>query len=311
MVEEKQGWFQRLKQGLQKSTTKISTGITQLLTHRKLDQETLDELEEILISSDLGVATSARLTASLSKQKFGQDITDDEVKAHFAGEIATILEPYAKPLMIDITLKPHVVLVVGVNGAGKTTTIGKLAKQWKDQGLKVMLVAGDTFRAAAVEQLQIWGDRIAVPVQTTKPGGDAAGLAFNAIEDAQKNGIDVVVIDTAGRLQNKSELMDELKKIRRVIGKVDSTAPHSTLLILDATTGQNAINQVEIFGQDIGITGLVMTKLDGTAKGGVVVAIADQFKLPIHAIGVGESVDDLHDFSATDFARNLMGVAKG
>lgn len=308
MVEEKEGWFQRLKQGLQKSTTKISTGITQLLTHRKLDQETLDELEEILISSDLGVATSARLTASLSKQKFGQDITDDEVKSHFAAEISTILEPYAKPLVIDTNLKPHVVLVVGVNGAGKTTTIGKLAKQWKDQGLKVMMVAGDTFRAAAVEQLQIWGDRIAVPVQTTKPGGDAAGLTFNAIEDAQKNGIDVVVIDTAGRLQNKSELMDELKKIRRVIGKVDPSAPHSTLLILDATTGQNAVNQVEIFGQDIGITGLVMTKLDGTAKGGVVVAIADQFKLPIHAIGVGESVDDLHDFSATDFARNLMGV---
>lgn len=308
MAEEKKGWFKRLKDGLSKSTAKISTGITTLITHRKLDQETLDELEELLITSDLGVETSAKLIQVLSKKKFGQDITDTEIKTIFAEQIAEILEPSTQALSIDPNHKPYVILVVGVNGSGKTTTIGKLAKTWKDQGLQVSIVAGDTFRAAAVEQLQVWGHRIGTPVITTKQGGDAAGLAFSAIEEAKNRGDDVVIIDTAGRLQNKAALMEELKKIQRVIAKVDDSAPHSTLLVLDATTGQNALNQVEIFQKETNISGLVITKLDGTAKGGVVVAIAQKYGIPLHAVGVGETAEDLHDFSAKDFAHNLVGL---
>ncbi len=308
MAEEKKGWFKRLKEGLSKSTTKISTGITTLITHRKLDQATLDDLEELLISSDLGVETSAQLIQTLSKKKFGQDVTDEEIKTIFAEQIAGILEPAAQALSINPEHNPYIILVVGVNGSGKTTTIGKFAKAWMDQGKKVSIVAGDTFRAAAVEQLQIWGDRIGAPVITTKQGGDAAGLAFSAIEEAKERGDDVVIIDTAGRLQNKAALMQELKKIQRVIAKVDPSAPHSTLLVLDATTGQNALNQVEIFQRETQISGLIITKLDGTAKGGVVVAIAQKYALPLHAIGVGESVEDLHQFSAQAFARNLVGL---
>lgn len=308
MAEEKKSWFKRLKDGLSKSTTKISTGITTLLTHRKLDQDVLDELEELLITSDLGVDTASQLIKALSKKKFGQDVTDEEIKTIFAEEIAKILEPTTHPLTINPAHKPFVILVVGVNGSGKTTTIGKFAKTWTDQGLQVSLVAGDTFRAAAVEQLQVWGQRNHVPVATTKQGGDAAGLAYDAIEQAKERGDDVVIIDTAGRLQNKAGLMDELKKIHRVIKKTDAEAPHASILVLDATTGQNALNQVEVFGQETEISGLVITKLDGTAKGGVVVAIAQKFGLPLHAVGVGESVDDLHDFQAVDFAQNLVGL---
>ncbi len=307
-MTEKMSWFGRLKAGLQKSSQKITSNITAILTHRKLDQETLDELEELLIASDLGVETSHTLVQSLAKKKFNQDITDEEVRTHFAEEIAEILTPYAIPLIIDSGKKPYIILVVGVNGTGKTTTIGKLAKQWKDQGHQLSIVAGDTFRAAAVEQLEVWGQRAGVPVITAQNSADPAGLVYSAIEASQKKGDDILVIDTAGRLHNKSALMDELKKIHRVIQKLDSTAPHSTLLVLDATTGQNALTQVEIFKEVAHVSGLIITKLDGTAKGGVVVPIAHTYQLPIHAVGVGESVEDLNPFSPQDFANDLMGI---
>ena len=307
-MTEKMSWFGRLKAGLQKSSQKITSNITAILTHRKLDQETLDELEELLITSDLGVDTARSLTQSLAKQKFNQDITDQEVRTHFANEVAEILKPYAIPLEIQKDKKPHIILVVGVNGTGKTTTIGKIAKQWKDQGFKLSIVAGDTFRAAAVEQLQVWGERAGVPVITAENSADPAGLIYNAIEMSRKNGEDILLIDTAGRLHNKSALMDELKKIHRVIQKLDASAPHTTLLVLDATTGQNALTQVEIFKEAAHVTGLIITKLDGTAKGGVVVPIASTHQLPIHAVGVGEGVEDLNPFTPQDFANDLMGV---
>jgi len=304
----KKGWFQRLKEGLTQSSQKLSTGITTLFTHRKLDQDTLDELEEFLISSDLGVEAASQLVKNLSKNRFNQDVTDAEIREIFASEIASILTPHALPLTIDSSKKPFVILVAGVNGAGKTTTIGKLAKQWADKGFKVSIIAGDTFRAAAVEQLQVWGERAGVPVLTAAPGADASGLAFDGIRSAQERGDDVVIMDTAGRLQNKTGLMDELKKIVRVIQKVDPQAPHATLLVLDATTGQNALSQVKLFQEAVPITGLIMTKLDGTAKGGILVALAKAFGLSIHAIGVGETIDDLNAFSAQDFAESLMDV---
>lgn len=306
--EKKGGWWSRLKQGLKKSSDRLGDGLKTIFTARKLDQGTLDELEELLITSDLGVETAARLTAELGKQKLNQDISLEEVKAYLASSIEGILDPIAKPLLLDQTRKPYVVLIVGVNGSGKTTTIGKLAKQWQDQGLSIMMAAGDTFRAAAVEQLQIWGQRLGIPVISGASGADAAGLAYDALVKAQQTGVDILLIDTAGRLQNKAHLMDELKKIQRVIAKVDSTAPHSTLLILDGTTGQNAHSQVQNFKEIIGLTGLVVTKLDGTARGGVVVSLAEKFGLPIHAIGVGESADDLRPFTSRDFARNLLGL---
>ena len=306
--EEKGGWWSRLKKGLKRSSDRLGDGIKTIFVSRKLDQATLDELEELLITSDLGVEAAARLTADLGKQRLDQDITIEEVKAFLASSIEGILDPVAQPLLLDPALKPHIVLVVGVNGSGKTTTMGKLAKQWKDQGLNVMMAAGDTFRAAAVEQLQIWGQRLAVPVISGAPGADAAGLAYDALVQAQKTGVDVLLIDTAGRLQNKAHLMEELKKIQRVIGKIDEKAPHSTLLILDGTTGQNAHSQVQNFKEIIGITGLIITKLDGTARGGVVVSLAQKFGLPIHAIGVGETADDLRPFTSRDFARNLLGL---
>lgn len=299
-------WFQRLKDGLKKSSTKISEGITTLVTHKKLDDKTLAELEELLITSDVGVSVSQELVQNLSKQKYNQDITPEEIRAIFAGEIETIIKPTAIPLEPKGN-KPFVVLVLGVNGSGKTTTIGKLAKQWKDRGYQVSLVAGDTFRAAATEQLEVWAERANVPLEKA-PTKDAAGLAFDALEKAKARGDDIVLIDTAGRLHNKAALMDELKKIKRVIQKVDPTAPHATLLVLDATTGQNALTQVEIFQEAVDVSGLIITKLDGTAKGGVLVAISQKFKLPIHAIGVGESIEDLHTFSSKDFADNLMSV---
>jgi fused signal recognition particle receptor len=303
------GWFEKLKAGLGKTSGRLTGSIGALFTgKRRLDDQALEELEEVLITADIGVATAAKLTAKLSKNRFDQEVTDLDVRQTFAADIAAILSPAAVPLVIDPSLKPHVILVCGVNGSGKTTTIGKLAKQYSDAGLSVMLAAGDTFRAAAVEQLQVWGERIGAPVIKRDTGADAAGLVFDALEQARASNIDVLLIDTAGRLQNKKGLMEELEKIVRVIKKVNPDAPHNTLLVLDATVGQNAHSQVDTFKQAVGVTGLVMTKLDGTAKGGVVVALADKFKLPVHAIGVGEGADDLRPFDAMDFARNLMGL---
>jgi fused signal recognition particle receptor len=303
---ERQGWFGRLRQGLSRSSTKLSEGITGIFTKRKLDQATLDELEELLIQADLGVGTAAKLVGAFGKTRFGQEIAPEEVKSALAAEIAKILEPVAQPL--TPTEKPSVVLVVGVNGSGKTTTIGKLAQLYREDGKKVMLAAGDTFRAAAVEQLQIWGERVGAPVIAKGAGADPAGLAYEALEGARAEGIDILLIDTAGRLHTKSNLMEELRKVIRVLRKLDASAPHHCLLVLDATTGQNALAQVETFKQMVDVTGLVVTKLDGTAKGGVLVAIADKFKLPVHAIGIGEKAGDLRPFSADAFARGLMGL---
>jgi len=304
---EKTGWFGRLKKGLSKSSNKISESITSVLTKRKLDDELLEELEEALIVADLGPATASKLTSELARQRFGKDITDEEVKVFLSDGIEGILKPVAKPLEIGTLSTPYVILFSGVNGAGKTTTIGKLSKQLQQQGKKVMLAAGDTFRAAAVEQLQVWGERTGVPVISKEIGADAGALAFEAMERAKAEKVDVLLIDTAGRLQNKSNLMAELEKIVRVIKKHDETAPHNTLLVLDATTGQNAHSQVELFGKAVDISGLVVTKLDGTAKGGVIVSLAEKFGLPVHAIGIGEGVDDLRPFMARDYARSLMG----
>ena len=309
MVEEnKGGWFGRLKAGLQRSSEKISTGITDLFTKRKLDAEALQDLKDILIQGDLGVSTATRLTSSLAKTRFDQEISSEEIKIVLAEEVATILAPVAQPLVIDGTHKPHIILVCGINGSGKTTTIGKMARQFKDQGKSVTLVAGDTFRAAAVEQLQIWGERSGCPVISRDNGADAAGLAFDAIKEAQASGADVLMIDTAGRLQNRKDLMEELTKVVRVIRKVDETAPHSVLLVMDATIGQNAHSQVEVFKDMVDVSGLIITKLDGSAKGGVVVSLAERFEIPVHAVGVGEGIDDLRPFEADAFARSLMGL---
>ena len=304
---EKRGWFQRLKDGLSRSSSKLTTSITGIFTKRKLDRALLDELEEALIAADLGPATAARLIQALAKDRFDKEITEEEVREIFAAEIAAILKPVAKPLELSAR-RPHVVLVVGVNGSGKTTTIGKLAQAYKKAGKSVMLAAGDTFRAAAVEQLKIWGERAGVPVVARETGSDAAGLAYDALAKAREDGADLLLIDTAGRLQNKTELMAELQKVLRVIRKLDAEAPHDILLVLDATTGQNAHSQVEIFKAMCEVTGLVVTKLDGSAKGGVLVALAEKFKLPVHAIGVGESAEDLKPFDADAFARGLMGL---
>jgi fused signal recognition particle receptor len=305
---EKRGFFGRLKAGLSRSSSRLSQGIAGIFTGRKLDQAMLDELEELLISADLGPATAAKVAKEFGRTRFGKDIGETEVREALAEEIAKILAPVAVPLSIDPARKPHVVLVVGVNGTGKTTTIGKLAKQLRDEGRMVMLCAGDTFRAAAIEQLKIWGERTGAAVIAREPGSSAAGLVYDAMVEAKAKGADVLVIDTAGRLHNKADLMAELDKVIRVIRKLDPEAPHSTLLTLDATTGQNAHAQVEIFQKTAPITGLVVTKLDGTARGGVLVALADRFKMPVNAIGVGEGVDDLHPFDPRDFARGLMGL---
>lgn len=273
---------------------------------RLVDDAMLESLEEVLIQADMGVETAVRVTANIAEGRFGKRISSRELKAALAGEVARIMEPVARPLPI-YPKRPQVVLVVGVNGSGKTTTIGKLASQFKAAGKSVVIAAGDTFRAAAVEQLQVWGQRAGVPVLTAAEGSDPASLAFDALTQAQAQGADLLLIDTAGRLQNRADLMEELAKIVRVIRKVDATAPHNTLLVLDATTGQNALSQVEIFRKIADVTGLVMTKLDGTAKGGVLVALADRFGLPIHAIGVGEQIDDLAPFDPEDFAKALVG----
>ncbi len=302
------GFFSKLKQGLSRTTQKLTEQITAVFTRRKLDDAALEELEEILIGADLGPGVAAKVVASFRRTRFGKDVTDEEIKTSLAEEIAAILTPVARPLVIDRALRPHVVLVVGVNGTGKTTTIGKLAQLWREQGMKPMLVAGDTFRAAAVEQLQIWGQRTGSPVLSGAPNADAAGLAFDALTRARAEGCDVLLIDTAGRLHNKAALMDELRKIIRVLRKQDATAPHSVLLVLDATTGQNAIAQVRVFKEMVDVSGLVVTKLDGSARGGIVVALAETFGLPVHAVGVGEQAGDLRPFEAADFARGLVGT---
>lgn len=303
------GWFQRLRQGLTKTSSRLSEGITGVFTKRKLDDETLEELEDLLIQADLGIDVAARVANALRKSRYNSDISPEEVREILAQEVGKILEPVAQPLEIDRSHQPHVVLVVGVNGTGKTTTIGKYANQFTRQGFRVMLAAGDTFRAAAIEQLKIWGERTGSDVVSGEPGADAAGLAFDALQRAKNENVDLLLVDTAGRLQNKSALMAELEKVIRVIKKLDNTAPHSVLLTLDATTGQNALSQVEIFGKVAGVTGLVMTKLDGTARGGILVAISSKYGLPVHAIGVGEGAEDLQSFDAHDFARAISGVA--
>jgi fused signal recognition particle receptor len=303
----RRSWLQRLTSGLKRSSDQLTGGIASIFTKKKLDAATLDELEGILIQADFGLETTEAVTDTLRRDRFNRDISAEDVRAVLVAEVEKVLAPVARPLVIDAAKRPFVILMVGVNGTGKTTTIGKLAAQLRAEGKSVMLAAGDTFRAAAIEQLQVWGQRTGAEVIAKAAGSDASGLAFDAVTRARAEGTDVLVIDTAGRLQNRDELMSELEKIIRVIRKVDPGAPHATLLTLDATTGQNALNQVEIFGKRAGVTGLVMTKLDGTARGGILVAIARKFGLPVHFIGVGESVDDLEPFAAKDFAAAIAG----
>jgi fused signal recognition particle receptor len=301
---EKQSWWRRLSGGLKRTSASIGEAISSLVSKRKLDAGAIEELEEVLIRADLGVEAAAKIAAAVGEGRYDKAIAPDEVKAILAAEVEKLLVPIAQPLAIDPAAKPFVVLVVGVNGSGKTTTIGKLAARLASEGRKVMLAAGDTFRAAAIDQLKIWGERTKSPVIAGEPGADAAGLAYEALTDARSRNIDVLIVDTAGRLQNKTELMGELEKIVRVI----KTAPHAVLLVLDATVGQNALSQVAQFSKTAGVTGLVMTKLDGTARGGILVAIATKYGLPVHFIGVGESVDDLSPFAAKDFARAIAGI---
>ncbi len=303
------GFLSRLKQGLSRSTAKISESIGAVFVKRKLDDEALADLEDLLVAADLGTTVAARVVEEFRSSRFGKEVTDDEVKQALAAELAKILEPVAQPFVLDRSLKPHVVLMVGVNGTGKTTTIGKLAQQYREQGVRAIMVACDTFRAAAVEQLQVWGQRTGAPVISGPANTDPAGLAFDALTRAKAERADVLLIDTAGRLHNKSALMEELQKIIRVLKKQDETAPHSILLVLDATTGQNALNQVDVFKEMVNITGLIVTKLDGSARGGIVVALAEEFALPVHFVGVGEQAGDLRPFDPAEYARGLVGAA--
>jgi fused signal recognition particle receptor len=300
-------WWQRLRQGLSRSSASIGGAIADLVTKRRLDAAVIEELEDVLIRADLGVATAGRIGAAIAAGRHDKAIDADAVKAILAGEIEKVLDPVARPLAVT-DAKPFVILVVGVNGSGKTTTIGKLAARFRADGRSVMLAAGDTFRAAAIDQLKIWGERTGAPVIARAPGADSAGLAFEALSAARERGTDVLIVDTAGRLQNKAALMGELEKVVRVMKKLDPAAPHAVLLVLDATVGQNALSQVEEFRRTAGVTGLVMTKLDGTARGGILVAIAERFGVPVHFIGVGEAVDDLQPFVARDFARAIAGL---
>jgi fused signal recognition particle receptor len=307
---KKKGWFSRLREGLSKTSSKLTENITAIFTKRKLDSEMLQELEDALIQADLGVDMAIRITEEVARGRYDTEIAPEEVRAVLGAEVAKVLEPMARPLELDSANRPHVILVVGVNGTGKTTTIGKLSHQFAQARKSVVIAAGDTFRAAAVDQLQIWGDRTGAPVVSGKEGADAAGLAYDALEQARERDADVLLIDTAGRLQNKTDLMEELAKIVRVVKKLDESAPHSVLLVLDATTGQNAVSQAQAFQEIAGVTGIIMTKLDGTARGGILVAIAEKFALPIHAIGVGETVEDLQPFDAYDFASAIAGAAE-
>jgi fused signal recognition particle receptor len=306
--EARPGWWRRLSAGLARTSATLGDAIGDLVRKRKLDAATLGELEDALIRADLGVETAARIAAAVGEGRYDKEIAADEVKAILAAEVERVLAPVARPLVVDASVKPFVLLVAGVNGSGKTTTIGKLAAKFRTEGRAVILAAGDTFRAAAIDQLKIWGARTHVPVIAREPGADAAGVAFEALESAKAQGADVLIVDTAGRLQNKAALMGELEKIVRVMRKLDPAAPHAVLLVLDATVGQNALAQVEAFRATAGVTGLAMTKLDGTARGGILVAIAERFGLPVHFIGVGEWVDDLEPFAARDFARAIAGL---
>jgi len=305
---KKRGWFSRLKDGLTRSSSQLTENIAAVFTKRKLDDEALQDLEDILIQADLGVETAMTITEEVAKGRFDKEISDHEIREILGAEVARVLSSVATPLEVDDANQPHIILVVGVNGTGKTTTIGKLAAKFRDEGKSVMLAAGDTFRAAAIDQLKIWGERVGAGVVARDVGADASGLVYDAITQAREAKTDILLIDTAGRLQNQANLMDELEKVRRVIGKQIESAPHDVLLVLDATTGQNALQQVEIFRRVAGVTGLVMTKLDGTARGGILVAIAAKYQLPVHAIGVGETVDDLQPFEADQFANAIAGL---
>jgi len=306
--QPKQSWWRRLSSGLKRTSSSLGTAVADLVIRRKLDRAMLDDIEDVLLRADLGSSVAARIAEAVGHGRYDKSISADEVKAVVATEVEKVLAPVAQPLVVDTTQKPFVILMVGVNGSGKTTTTGKLASRFAAEGRKVMLAAGDTFRAAAIEQLKVWGERTGAPVIARPQGSDAAGLAFDAITAAKTAGTDVLLIDTAGRLQNKAELMGELEKVVRVIKKVDVNAPHAVLLVLDATVGQNALSQVEAFHRTAGVTGLVMTKLDGTARGGILVALAEKYKLPVHFIGVGEGVDDLSAFTAPDFAKAIAGI---
>jgi fused signal recognition particle receptor len=305
--QPKQSWWRRLSAGLKRTSSSIGGAVAALVTKRKLDRAMLDDIEDVLLRADLGTEVAARIAEAVGKGRYDKDVSADDVTTIVATEVEKVLAPVAKPLEIDAAQKPFVILVVGVNGSGKTTTIGKLAAKFTAEGRKVMLAAGDTFRAAAIEQLKVWGERNRVPVVAKAQGSDSASLAYEAVEAAKVQNMDVLLIDTAGRLQNKTELMVELEKVRRVIGKVDASAPHAVLLVLDATVGQNALSQVDAFHKTAGVTGLVMTKLDGTARGGILVALSEKYKLPVHFIGVGEGIDDLAPFTARDFARAIAG----
>ncbi|HMO30770.1 signal recognition particle-docking protein FtsY [Enterovirga sp.] len=307
-AEKKRGWLRRLADGMRRTSSAIGDGVSSLFTKRKLDRATLEDLEDILVGADLGIETASRITEAVAAGRYDREIEPEEVKAIMAGEIEKVLAPVAEPLVIDRSRKPFVLLMVGVNGAGKTTTIGKLAQKFRRDGLAVTIAAGDTFRAAAIEQLKVWGERVGAPVIARAQGSDAASLAYEALEEARGRGADVLMIDTAGRLQNKAGLMAELEKIVRVLRKIDPDAPHATLLVLDATVGQNALSQVELFRKAADVSGLVMTKLDGTARGGILVALAAKFGLPVHFIGVGEGVEDLEPFTARDFSRAIAGL---
>jgi fused signal recognition particle receptor len=304
----KLSWWRRLSSGLKRTSSSLSSAVADLVTKRKLDRAMLDDIEDVLLRADLGTEVAARIATAVGVGRYDKTITADDVKSVVATEVEKVLAPVAKPLEIDRTHKPFVILVVGVNGSGKTTTIGKLAAKLSAEGHKVMLAAGDTFRAAAIEQLKIWGERTKSPVVAGAQGSDSASLAFNALSAAREQKLDVLLVDTAGRLQNKAELMNELEKVVRVIKKVDASAPHAVLLVLDATVGQNALSQVEAFHRTAGVTGLVMTKLDGTARGGILVALAEKHGLPVHFIGVGEGIDDLAPFTARDFAQAIAGI---
>jgi fused signal recognition particle receptor len=304
----KLSWWRRLSGGLKRTSSALGTAVADLVTKRKLDRAMLEDIEDVLLRADLGTEVAARISAAVGHGRYDKAISADEVKTVVATEVEKVLSAVAKPLVIDTSHKPFVILVVGVNGSGKTTTIGKLASAFSAEGRKVVLAAGDTFRAAAIEQLKVWGERNKVPVIAGAQGSDSASLAFTAVTAARDDNRDVLLIDTAGRLQNKTELMVELEKVVRVIKKVDATAPHAVLLVLDATVGQNALSQVEAFHRTAGVTGLVMTKLDGTARGGILVALSEKYKLPVHFIGVGEGIDDLAPFTARDFAQAIAGI---
>ncbi len=304
----KTSWWRRLSDGLKRTSNSIGTAVADLVIRRKLDSAMLEDIEDVLIRADLGSEVAARVSEAVGHGRYDKSISADEVKAIVATEVEKVLSAVAKPLEVDSTHKPFVIMMIGVNGSGKTTTIGKLAAKFSGEGKRVMLAAGDTFRAAAIEQLKVWGERTDTPVIAGKQGGDAASLAFEAVTAAKNDNRDILLLDTAGRLQNKAELMNELEKVVRVIKKVDATAPHAVLLVLDATVGQNALSQVEAFHRVAGVTGLIMTKLDGTARGGILVALSDKHKLPVHFIGVGEGVEDLQPFTAQDFSRAIAGI---